>query len=135
MVVVAIPPPVVVMIVPVAVGVPAMAVFIPPSVELAPAKLARLMQLVSRTLRLRTVPAMMLSRFVKPVVGLDQPMSASIVVRGSPRSCAKQQHSSQRRRGQYSSSDQPRPSSQKRLHQSIPPWSAQGLGLADCPPA
>jgi hypothetical protein len=135
MIVVAIPATVVVVIIPVPVGVPAMAVFIPPFVELAPAKLTRLMQLMPRTLRLWTVPAMMFRSFVKPVVGPDQAMSASIVVRNSTRSCAKQQHSSQRRRGQYNFPDQPRPYSQKRLHQSIPPLSAQGLGLADSPPA
>jgi hypothetical protein len=71
MIVVAIPATVVVVIIPVPVGVPAMAVFIPPFVELAPAKLTRLMQLMPRTLRLWTVPAMMFRSFVKPVVGPD----------------------------------------------------------------
>jgi hypothetical protein len=134
-IVVAIPATVVVMIVPVPVGVPATAVFVPPFVELAPAKLARLSQIMSRMLRLGTVPPMMLGSFVKPVVGLDQAMPASIVVSNSTRSCAKKQDSTQRGRGQYNFSDQPGPSSQKRLHRSIPPLSAQGLGLADCPPA
>jgi hypothetical protein len=74
---------VVVMIVPIAICMPAMAVFIPPLVELAPAKLARLMQLVACTLRLWTVPSMMLSSFVKPVIGLHKPMPASIVIGNS----------------------------------------------------
>ena len=90
---VAIPATVVVMIVPVPVGVPATAIFIPPFVELAPAILARLTQLVSRTLRLWTVLAMMLSCLVKLVVGVDQAMPASIVVRSGTWSCAKYQHS------------------------------------------
>ena len=76
---------VVVMIVPVALCVPAMLVFIPPSVGPAPAILARLMQLVTRSLRLWTVPSVMLRSFVKPVVGLNKAMPASIVIRSTTR--------------------------------------------------
>jgi len=59
---------VVVMVVPITLRVPAMPVFIPPFVILTPAILPRFMQLVARILRLWTVPSMMLSSFVKPVV-------------------------------------------------------------------
>jgi hypothetical protein len=74
---------VVVMIIPIVLCMPAMTVFIPPFVILTPAILPRFMQLVARILRLWTVPSMMLSSFVKPVVGLDQPMPASIVIGNS----------------------------------------------------
>ena len=74
---------VVVMIVPIVLRTPAMTVFIPPFVIPAPAIFARLMQLVARILRLWTVPSMMLSSFVKPVIGLHKPMPASIVIGNS----------------------------------------------------
>ena len=119
---------VVVMIIPIAVGVPSMPVFIPPFVELAPAILARLMQLVARMLRLWTVPSMMLRSLVEPVVGLHKAMPASIVIRSSTRCRAKKQDSTQCGRGQHALPDQSDTSRQKRLHQSIPPLSAQGWG-------
>jgi hypothetical protein len=78
--VVVIPIMVVVMLVPIALRVPATPVFIPPFVELAPAVFARLMQLVPRMLRLRTFPSVVLSSFVKPVVGLHKAMPARIVI-------------------------------------------------------
>jgi hypothetical protein len=134
-IVVVIPIMVVVMIIPIPVRMPAMAVFIPPFVKLAPAKLARLMQLVTRTLRLRTVPSMMLSSFVKPVVGLHKAMTASIVIRHSTGCRTKKQDSPQCSRGQHSSPDQPDTSRQKRLHQSIPPVVRSGMGLAEFPTA
>ena len=71
---------IVVMVVPIALRVPAMPVFIPPFVELAPAIFARLMQVVARMLGLWTIPSVMLSSFVKPVVGLHQAMPARIVI-------------------------------------------------------
>jgi hypothetical protein len=43
------------------------------------------MQLVTRTLRLWTVPSMMLGCFVKPVVSLHKAMPAIVVIRGSSR--------------------------------------------------
>jgi hypothetical protein len=128
-------PLVVVMIVPGTLSVPAMAVFIPPFVELAPAKLARLMQLVTRMLRFWTVPSMMLSSFVKPVVGLHKAMPASIVISNRARSSSKEQESAHCCRGQHSFPDQSDNSRQKRLHQSIPPIARSGMGSAEFPPA
>jgi len=133
--VVMIPIMVVVMIVPVTLSMPAVAVFIPPFVELAPAELARLMQFVTRMFRFWTVPSMMLSRFVKPVVGLHKAMPASIVIGNRARSCSKEQESAHCSRGQHSFPDQSDTSTQKRLHQSIPPIVRSGMGLAEFPPA
>jgi hypothetical protein len=123
-----IPTMVVVMIVPIALCVPAMLVFIPPFVGPAPAILARLMQLVARMLRLWAVPSVVLSSFVKPVISLDKPMPAIIVIRRSARCCTKKQDSTQCRRGQHRLPHPPDTSCQKRLHHSIPPLSAQGWG-------
>jgi len=93
---------VVVMIVPVAIGVPAMAIFIPPLVIPAPATLAGLVQLVARALRLFAVPAMMLTSFVQLVIGLGNAMLALIVIGDSARSSSEEQESAQCGRGQYS---------------------------------
>jgi len=87
--VVVIPVMIVVMIVPVVFRVPAMSIFIPPFVELAPAILARLMQLVARMLGLRTVPPMVLGCFVKPVICLHKAMAAIVVIGSSSRCRAK----------------------------------------------
>ena len=77
---------VVVMIVPIAIGVPAMAVFIPPFVEPAPASLPDLMQIVARAVRLLAVPAMMFNGFVKLVIGLGYAMLAIVVIGNGARS-------------------------------------------------
>jgi hypothetical protein len=65
-----------VLVVPIAVGVPAVLVFIPPSVVGAPAILASLVQLMARVFRLLAIPAVMLHRFVESVIGLCQAMMA-----------------------------------------------------------
>jgi hypothetical protein len=124
--VVVIPVMIVVMIVPVAFRVPAMPVFIPPFVKLAPAEFARFMQLVTSTLRLGAVPSMMLSCFVKPVVGPYKTVTASVVIGSSSRRRTKQCKCAQRGRGEYSSPHLLHTSHQKTLHESIPPRSAQG---------
>jgi hypothetical protein len=124
---------VVVMIIPIVVCMPAMTVFVPPFVILAPAILPRLMQLVARILRLWTVPAMMFRSFVKPVVGLRKAMSARIVIRSSTRCCSKKQDSAECSRGQHGPPDQSDTSTQKRLHQSIPPIVRSGMGWRSFP--
>ena len=68
-----------VMIVPVALGVPAVFVRIPPSVTVVPAPLAGVMEFVAGAVGFRTVPSMMLSGFVKPVIG---PVNALLAVVG-----------------------------------------------------
>jgi hypothetical protein len=121
------------MIIPIVVCMPAMTVFVPPFVILAPAILPRLMQLVARILRLWTVPAMMFRSFVKPVVGLRKAMSARIVIRSSTRCCSKKQDSAECSRGQHGPPDQSDTSTQKRLHQSIPPIVRSGMGWRSFP--
>jgi hypothetical protein len=65
-----------VVIVPIAVGMPAALMFVPPPVVGAPAMLASLVQLVARVFRLFAVPAVMLHGFVEPVIGFCQTMLA-----------------------------------------------------------
>jgi hypothetical protein len=124
--VVVIPIMIVIMIVPIMLCMPAVPVFIPPFMELAPAIFACLMQLVARMLRLWTVPSVMLSSFVKPVVGPYKAMTASVVVRHSSWSRSQQQKSPQRGQCKYSLPDSLHTSDQKTLHEFFPPRSAQG---------
>jgi hypothetical protein len=118
-----------VMIVPVAIGVPAMAVFIPPFVVPAPASLAGLMQVVARVVRLLAVPAMMFNSFVEPVIGLGNATLAVIVIGDSARSSSEEQESAQCGRGQYRFPEPFDTSLLKSGHQFIPPVSARGVGM------
>jgi hypothetical protein len=59
----------VIFITPVALGVPAMLVLIPPPVVATPAMLASFMQIVARSLGCLTAIAMMLDGLMQPVIG------------------------------------------------------------------
>jgi hypothetical protein len=117
---------VVVMIVPIAIGVPAVAVFIPPFVEPAPASLPDLMQTVARTVRLLAVLAMMFNGFVELVIGLGRAMLAIVAIGKTAWSCSSKQESAQCGRSQERSPEQPHVSRQKSLHYVFPSLSAQG---------
>ena len=56
-------------IVPVAIGVPAVAIFIPPTMAFAPAALPRLTQFMTPVVGLPAVPSVALGSFVQLVVG------------------------------------------------------------------
>jgi hypothetical protein len=60
---------IVVMIIPVAVGMPAAAVFVPPPVFARPAILTRLVQLLACVCCLSTLPAVAINRHVQPMIG------------------------------------------------------------------
>jgi hypothetical protein len=89
-----------VIVIPIAIGVPAVIVFIPPPVVRAPARLASLVQLVTRALRLPAIPAVMFHGLVKFVIGFGQAMLAFAFVRAGSRHAGEQQKSSQRRAAQ-----------------------------------
>jgi hypothetical protein len=80
-----------IVVIPVVIVVPAMAVFIPPTMPLIPAAFPRLAQFVARVLRLSAVPSVILRSFVEPVVRLGNAPLATIVViggrSGRPREC------------------------------------------------
>ena len=80
-------------IIPIAIVVPATAVFVPPTVSLAPAAFARLVKFVTRMVRLPAVPAVIFDSFVQPMVRLgDAALATIIVIGGCPRcSCECQQ--------------------------------------------
>jgi hypothetical protein len=71
----------VILIAPVALGVPAMVVFIPPPVIGAPAMLAGFMQVMASVLGLRTAIAVVLDSFMQPVIGsCDSTMALLITI-------------------------------------------------------
>jgi len=71
---------IVVVIIPIAVGAPAMVVFVPPPVCVRPAILACLVQLVARLFHLPALPAVMFGGFVNPVIGFgDFPLACPLI--------------------------------------------------------
>src|SRR6266849_6651086 len=82
-----------VVVIPITIGMPAMAVFVPPAVPLRPATLAGLMQFVTPVVSLPAVPAVVLHGFMQFVVRLGYTPLASIVIFGGrPRRSCKCQH-------------------------------------------
>jgi hypothetical protein len=92
---------IVVVVIPIAIGMPAVAVFVPPTMPLIPAAFACLVQVVARTVRLPAVPAVILDGFVESVVRLGDAALAMIVGFGRRAGCcSKCQHAQKRRRYQ-----------------------------------
>jgi hypothetical protein len=89
-----------VVIIPIAIGVPAVFMFIPPLVVRAPAILASLVQLVARVFRLFAIPAVVLHGFVKPVIGFPQAMLAFAFICPNLGRTREQQKAGQGRAGQ-----------------------------------
>ena len=86
-----------IVVIPIAVGMPAVAVFVPPTVPLAPAAFARLVKFVTRMVRLPAVPAVIFDSFVQPMIRFgDAPLATIIVVGGCPRCSREGQHSQER---------------------------------------
>jgi hypothetical protein len=91
-----IPVMIVVVIIPIAVGVPAIAVHIPPFVFVRPAIFTCFVQFVPCVVRLLALISVMFHRFVQFVVRVNQPVSATVCFR-SWRS--RKQHKSRRQCG------------------------------------
>jgi hypothetical protein len=84
---------IVIVVIPIAVSVPAVAVFIPPTVPPAPAVFSRFMQIVPRMIRLPAVPTVMFNGFVQSVIRPgDSPLAISVVFCGRPRRSGEGQH-------------------------------------------
>jgi hypothetical protein len=77
-----------VVIVPIAVGVPTTAVFIPPLVCVRPAIFARFVQLLASVDHLSTLPAVMFGSYVQPVVGPGNAPLACVFI-GAKRRCGR----------------------------------------------
>lgn len=89
---------IVVVVIPIAVGMPAVAVFVPPAMSLIPAALAGFVQLVPRVVRLPAIPAVMLYGFVESVVRpIDAALASVVTFSGCPRCCCKSQHAQKHR--------------------------------------
>ena len=85
------------MVVPVAISMPAVAVFVPPTMSLTPAAFSRLAQFVPRTIRLLAVPTMVLDGFVQFVIRLDDAaLTAGVVIGACTRRSSKGQKSNRR---------------------------------------
>jgi len=70
----------VIAIIPIAVIVPAMAVFIPPAMPLVPAAFARFTQFMTGMLRLPAVPAVALDRRVESMIRFGDASRAAVIV-------------------------------------------------------
>jgi hypothetical protein len=93
---------VVIVIIPIAIAVPAVIIFIPPSMIGSPAGLARFVQFVAPVFSLLAPRAVVLDGFVQFVIGSgDAPLAGSIGTQAW--SCGKHQNAGQRCGGQGSS--------------------------------
>ena len=70
---------IVIVVIPITLGVPATAVFIPPSMVPVPASFPRLAQFEAGAVRLPAIPAMMLYGFMQFVIGFEYAPLATIV--------------------------------------------------------
>jgi hypothetical protein len=77
---------IVIVVIPIAFRVPAVAVFVPPTMALGPAAFPRFTQFEARTTRLLALPTVMLHGFMKFVVRLgDAALATMVVIRKSTR--------------------------------------------------
>jgi hypothetical protein len=86
---------IVVAVIPVVLGAPAVPVFIPPAVSVSPAILACFVQFMTSVVRLLALPAMMLDGFMKTMIGPCD-TSLAIVVSAQTRCAGEQQEPGQR---------------------------------------
>jgi len=81
---------IVVVVVPIAVGVPTMLVLIPPAMGAVPAIVARFVQFMPRMIRLFAFAAVMLDGFMKTMIGPGDAFLASVVI-GAQTRCASEE--------------------------------------------
>ena len=95
---------VMIVVIPITIGVPATAVFIPPSMVPAPASFPRLAQFEAGAVRLPAFPAMTLYGFMQFVIGLEYAPLATIVTlagcSGCTRKCRQPKQCGQHESGQ-----------------------------------
>jgi hypothetical protein len=129
---------IVVVIIPIAIGMPAVAVFVPPTMPLVPAVLAGLMQFMPCAICLSTIPTVMLHGFVQSVVRLgDTALATMAVIRKRTRRSGEGQHASKQCSGEHGLSRKPIPSRLKLHVLSIlpyAPWLEWGQVLGDKTP-
>jgi hypothetical protein len=91
---------VVIVIIPVALGAPTMLVFIPPTMIVAPAVVARLAQLASCMVRLLALAPMALDRFMEMMIRLRDSLLATVAIGAQTRRAAEKEKSRQRSAGE-----------------------------------
>jgi hypothetical protein len=96
---------IVVVVVPVAIGMPTMLVFIPPTMSAAPAIFARFVQFAPSLIRLFAFAPMTLDRFMKMMIRPADAALAIVVIGAQTRSAGEEQESRQRGAGQHYFSD------------------------------
>jgi hypothetical protein len=89
---------IVIVLVPIVLGAPAVLVLIPPAVLLTPAAFARFMQFTALVVGLTAIAAVVFDGFVQFVLSMsDTPLAAVDIVGVSSRHCAEQQDGAQDR--------------------------------------
>jgi len=115
---------IVVVVIPIAIGMPAVAVFVPPAVPFVPAALPRLVQFVPRMIRLLAVPSVVLLGFVQFVVRLGDPtLATAVVIRKCTRRSGESQHAGKQCGGEHRLCEKPIPSRLKLHILSVLPYS------------
>jgi hypothetical protein len=114
---------IVIVVIPIAFRVPAVAVFVPPTMALVPAVFPRFTQFVAGTIRLFAFPTVMLHGFVEFVVRLgDAALATVVVIRKRTRRSGEGQHAGKQCRGEHRLSKKPMPSRLKVHVLSILPY-------------
>jgi hypothetical protein len=91
---------VVIVVIPVALGAPTMLVFIPPTMIVAPAVVARLAQFATRMVRLLALAPMALDRFMEMMIRLRDSLLATVAIGAQTRRAAEKEKSRQRSAGE-----------------------------------
>ena len=91
---------VVIVVIPVALGAPTMLVFIPPTMIVAPAVVARLAQFASRMVRLLAFAPVALDRFMEMMIRLRDSLLATVAIGAQTRRAAEKEKSRQRSAGE-----------------------------------
>jgi len=90
---------IVIVVIPIAIRMPPVAVFVPPTAPLVPAAFPRLVQFMTRMIRLPAVPTVMLDGLVQLMIRLGDAALTTIVILGGHPGCSREcQHSQKRRR-------------------------------------
>jgi hypothetical protein len=113
---------VVIVVIPIAIGMPAVAILVPPTMAFSPAAFARFVQFVPRVIRLPAIPAVMFHGFVQPVVRPgDAALTTVVAFSRCPWRSGERYHPQKCRSGEYGLSEKPLLSPVKRHIPSILP--------------
>jgi len=99
---------IVIVVIPIAIGMPAVAVFVPPAMAFVPAAFPRFAQFMPRVIRLPAGPAVMIDGLVQPMICLgDAALALVIAISIHARGSGKGQQSKQGNRRQQDSPENP----------------------------